>query len=48
MLINYESALFHERRRQQFLYEDLYEKTRENLLLLIDGTKKIRRPLIQL
>lgn len=28
---------FHERRRQQFLYEDLYEKTRENQLLLIEG-----------
>ena len=28
---------FHERRRQQFLYEDLYEKTRENQLALIEG-----------
>jgi hypothetical protein len=28
---------FHERRRQQFLYEELYEKTRENQLLLIEG-----------
>jgi hypothetical protein len=31
------NPLFHERRRQQFLYEDLYEKTRENQLLLIKG-----------
>ena len=28
---------FHDRRRQQFLYEDLYEKTRENQLSLIKG-----------
>ncbi|MEO5934818.1 MAG: PoNe immunity protein domain-containing protein [Duganella sp.] len=31
------NPLFHERRRQQFLYEDLYEKTRENQLSLIEG-----------
>ena len=28
---------FHERRRQQFLYEDLYVKTRNNQFLLIEG-----------
>lgn len=28
---------FHQRRRQQFLYEDLYRKTRDNQLLLIEG-----------
>ncbi len=31
---------FHDRRRQQFLYEDLYEKTRANQLLLIEGQLK--------
>ncbi|WP_425251901.1 PoNe immunity protein domain-containing protein [Janthinobacterium sp. NFX145] len=29
------NSVFHERRRQQFLYEELYNKTRENQLLLI-------------
>ena len=31
---------FHERRRQQFLNEDLYEKTRANQILLIEGQLK--------
>jgi hypothetical protein len=30
---------FHDRRRQQFLYEDLYEKTRANQFLIIDVEK---------
>ena len=34
---------FHERRRQQFLYEDLYEKTRTNQLLLIEDTQKNKK-----
>ena len=31
---------FHEQRRQQFLYEALYEKTRANQILLIEGQLK--------
>ena len=33
-------APFHERRRQQFLYEDRYEKTRANQILLVEGQLK--------
>lgn len=34
------NPLFHERRRQQFLYEELYKKTRENQISLIEGQLK--------
>lgn len=34
---------FHELRRQQFLYEDLYQKTRANQVLLIEGQQKNKR-----
>lgn len=33
-----ENKTFHERRRQQFLYKDLYTRTRENLLALSEVT----------
>lgn len=38
---------FHERRRQQFLYEELYEKTRANQFLIVDIEKDNTRVALQ-
>lgn len=42
-----ENMSFHERRRQQFLYEELYEKTRANQFLIVDIEKDNTRVALQ-